>query len=104
MLTLPIKRKWFDMIVSGEKREEYREKDIYWETRLEHAFGVPVFRAIADERCVQIRIRNGYRSDCPSILAAVTLHIGPGRSEWGAVPGQFYFRLHIHDFIWEVKR
>lgn len=26
MLILPIKRKWFDMIKSGEKKEEYREK------------------------------------------------------------------------------
>ena len=25
MLTLPIKKKWFDMIRSGEKNEEYRE-------------------------------------------------------------------------------
>lgn len=25
MLTLPIKKKWFDMILSGEKQEEYRE-------------------------------------------------------------------------------
>lgn len=25
MLTLPIKKKWFDMILSGEKREEYRD-------------------------------------------------------------------------------
>ena len=25
MLTLPIKKKWFDMILSGEKKEEYRE-------------------------------------------------------------------------------
>ena len=25
MLTLPIKKKWFDMIKSGEKKEEYRE-------------------------------------------------------------------------------
>ena len=25
MLTLPIKRMWFDMIPSGEKKEEYRE-------------------------------------------------------------------------------
>ena len=25
MLILPIKKKWFDMILSGEKREEYRE-------------------------------------------------------------------------------
>ena len=24
MLTLPIKKKWFDMIRSGEKKEEYR--------------------------------------------------------------------------------
>lgn len=24
MLTLPIKKKWFDMILSGEKREEYK--------------------------------------------------------------------------------
>ena len=28
MLTLPIKKKWFDMIVSGEKKEEYRESRI----------------------------------------------------------------------------
>ena len=25
MLVLPIKKKWFDMIASGEKKEEYRE-------------------------------------------------------------------------------
>ena len=25
MLILPIKKKWFDMILSGEKKEEYRE-------------------------------------------------------------------------------
>lgn len=24
MLTLPIKKKWFDLILSGEKTEEYR--------------------------------------------------------------------------------
>ena len=25
MLVLPIKKKWFDMILSGEKKEEYRD-------------------------------------------------------------------------------
>ena len=25
MLTLPIKKQWYDMILSGEKKEEYRE-------------------------------------------------------------------------------
>jgi hypothetical protein len=31
---LPINRKWFDMILSGEKKEEYREIKPYWWTRL----------------------------------------------------------------------
>lgn len=39
MLTLPIKKKWFDMIVSGEKREEYREIKPYYDSRFMNAFG-----------------------------------------------------------------
>lgn len=31
---LPIKREWFDMILSGEKKEEYREFKPYWVKRL----------------------------------------------------------------------
>ena len=31
---LPIKREWFDMILSGEKKEEYREVKPYWVKRL----------------------------------------------------------------------
>lgn len=34
MLILPIKKKWFDMIVSGEKKEEYREIKPYYDSRL----------------------------------------------------------------------
>ena len=33
MLTLPIKKKWFDMIKSGEKKEEYREIKPYYDIR-----------------------------------------------------------------------
>ena len=39
MLTLPIKRMWFDMIASGEKKEEYREIKEYYDSRLLNAFG-----------------------------------------------------------------
>ena len=39
MLTLPIKKKWFDMIVSGEKKEEYREIKPYYDSRFMNAFG-----------------------------------------------------------------
>lgn len=34
VLYLSVKKKWFDMIVSGEKTEEYRETSVYWSARL----------------------------------------------------------------------
>ncbi|HET8736229.1 MAG TPA: ASCH domain-containing protein, partial [Pricia sp.] len=33
-LHLNLKKKWFDMILSGEKKEEYREIKEYWIGRL----------------------------------------------------------------------
>ena len=30
VLHLTLKKKWFDMILSGEKKEEYREIKSYW--------------------------------------------------------------------------
>lgn len=39
MLILPIKKKWFDMIASGEKKEEYREIKPYYDSRFMNAFG-----------------------------------------------------------------
>lgn len=33
MLILPTKGKWFNMILSGDKREEYREIKPYYTTR-----------------------------------------------------------------------
>jgi hypothetical protein len=32
-LTLPLKKKWFEMIKSGQKKEEYREMSLYWKCR-----------------------------------------------------------------------
>ena len=34
VLNLPLKKKWYDMIESGEKKEEYREIKPYWCNRL----------------------------------------------------------------------
>lgn len=38
MLTLPIKKKWFDLILSGEKREEYRKISPYYASRFQNLF------------------------------------------------------------------
>ena len=34
ILHLTLKKKWFDMILSGEKTDEYREIKPYWTKRL----------------------------------------------------------------------
>lgn len=34
LLILPTKKKWFDMVLSGEKPEEYREMKPYWDVRI----------------------------------------------------------------------
>lgn len=34
ILPLVLKGKWYDMIESGEKKEEYRDKTDYWRTRI----------------------------------------------------------------------
>lgn len=33
ILELPLKKEWYDMIESGEKREEYREIKPHWSKR-----------------------------------------------------------------------
>lgn len=96
MLTLPIKSRWFDMIKSGEKGEEYRDATEYWRTRLETAFGREIHQAAEEQREAWIVLRNGYGADRPRLHARVTVRIGTGREEWGAEPGVEYFVLVIH--------
>ena len=36
VLTLTVNKQWFNMIVAGEKTEEYREIKPYWVARLFH--------------------------------------------------------------------
>jgi hypothetical protein len=37
ILPLVLKGKWYDMIASGEKKEEYRDRGAYWHKRI-HSF------------------------------------------------------------------
>lgn len=78
MLTLPIKKKWFDMIVSGEKKEEYREIKPYYDSRFMNAFGFllvggqMVYGEAAPEEIrkpwpVLVVFRNGYSKDSPDV-------------------------------------
>jgi hypothetical protein len=84
MLILPIKKKWFDMILSGEKKEEYREIKPYYTSRFPSGF-----------KSFYVMFRNGYSKNSPSFIAVCTLSIGFGHPEWGAEPNKKYYVLHI---------
>lgn len=91
MLILPIKKKWFDMIKSGEKKEEYREFKKYYHTRFKKIFGWWNYK----NKEVEIIFRNGYRKDSPTIKCKCKLRIGEGKTEWGAEPNKEYYILDI---------
>ena len=101
MLTLPIKKQWFDMIANGEKKEEYREITPYYEKRFITA-GLLDFWTddhMPTGSRYPIRLRNGYRLDSPMIEAIVSLTIGGGKPEWGAEPNKTYYVLHIEKIL-----
>jgi hypothetical protein len=54
VLYLTLHRCWFDKIASGEKTVEYRARTPFWERRLAKPYD-------------QVRFRNGYRRDAPTM-------------------------------------
>ena len=99
-MILPIKKKWFTMILSGVKKEEYREIKPYYTTRFQNLWQGSLIGGMAERKIV---FRNGYSSDSPSFVAECTLDTGMGREEWGAEPGREYYRLHIKRVL-DIKR
>lgn len=101
MLTLPIKKKWFDMIKSGDKKEEYREIKPYYDSRFkkldieydpEENCMVEEYRIESHRRII---FRNGYSKNSPSILCNCYIFIGKGKPEWGAEKDKLYYVLKI---------
>lgn len=122
-LSLVLKKKWYDMIASGEKTEEYREIKPYWITRLlyEHSIYIPdkeykigrlrakFFTSSVDVlkyqlECQDVRFRGfcnvtfhlGYAKNRPSMTFAIKeIVIDEGKEEWGAFPGKTYFVVRL---------
>ena len=88
--TLQIKKRYCDMIVSGEKKEEYRSLDRY---RLKYiyewfALGIPL--------PASVKFRNGYHKKALTLIVEVTgIRIGTGREEWGAKKDVEYHVLEL---------
>lgn len=88
IVTMPIHKKWFNLILSGDKKEEYREIKEYWRKRLLH------------DKTTHLRLVNGYGANAPYLLIEVkNIKTGTGKEEWGAVPGEQYYVLELGEII-----
>jgi|GEM_PF-4150726 len=104
MLNLPIKKRWFDMSLRGEKGDEYREDKPYWRKRFA-SIGLCDENGVPTGRTAEVIFRNGYGKNAPFFRAVVRMSFGPGRLEWGAIPKKNYFRLHYEEiFTSETKK
>ncbi len=109
VITLPITKQWYDMILSGEKTEEYREIKPYYTTRFTRIFrdffNMPMAKSKSQDLNEWLqtgsrfqfpeRFSNGYQKNSPSFVAYCLLSVGKGRPEWGAEPGRQYYVLQI---------
>ena len=48
-------------------------------------------------KALPVILQNGYRRNSPEVEVMCKLSIGPGKEEWGAVPGKEYYRFHIEE-------
>lgn len=93
ILYLTLKKKWFDMIVSGEKREEYRGVTDYWMIRLAGIKGCGTsynFTLLCNKgnKCREydfVVFRNGYSKTSPqAMFECKGITVGQGKKKWGA--------------------
>ena len=98
ILILPIKRKWFDMILRGEKTEEYREIKKYYFDRFKNICLLD-YHGLPTLSTATVVFRNGYSTQSRQLAAVVSMDIKEGRKEWGAAPGKEYYVLQIHEIM-----
>lgn len=106
-IDLVLKAEWYDMIASGEKREEYREIKPYWcrkimtqrgfkcPNKFSYGFSQSSFPQFMCRRtgtaCIQpnssgfshVRFRRGYTTET-MMFKVESVIIGRGKPEWGA--------------------
>lgn len=102
-LYLPLNKKWFDMIKSGEKKEEYREMKECWYKKLcreqnpnqpwLNPMGGFYFEIRKDFDTLVFTLSYPKAGDKERRLEFKNpkIRIGTGRPEWGAEPGKNYF-------------
>lgn len=93
ILHLTLKKKWFDMVASGEKKEEYRQLKQYWWQRLTNATSIGGGMR-SDKVFDVVRFKNGYSKTAATIdVEWLGMEIGIGKREWGCTDKCFIIKL-----------
>lgn len=93
ILPLVLKGKWYDMIASGEKLEEYREAKPYWRKR--------ILRWLYDQRTIHVvGFSRGYRTANMFFIACTSWNtrIGVEHPEWGERADEHYI-IHLFERV-----
>lgn len=89
VLRLTLKKKWFDMIAGGQKKEEYRKPGRWIEARVNSRRQYDV-----------VEFRNGYGPDAPKVFAEYKgFRYGAGSQSLGAEPGVHYLVILLGEII-----
>mgnify|MGYP000877451846 CR=1 FL=1 len=102
ILHLTLRKKWFDMIASGEKKEEYRECKDYWVKRLLHFKydGTPYCLPHMVKWYDEIEFKNGYNKNARIMRVEFNgLTIGPAKPEWSDNWQGDVFRIKLGEII-----
>lgn len=79
------------MIISGEKKEEYRDIKSHYISRFVHK-GETGDGKLFNE----VKFRNGYHTDAPTVtLKCLGIEVRQGKPEWGAILGVEYFVIKL---------
>lgn len=81
ILHLVLKKRWYDMIASGEKTEEYREIKPYWSNRLFKGYTHVCFHL-------------GYTANT-MLFPIIGIAGDTGKEEWGAEKGKTYYVIKL---------
>lgn len=94
VLHLTLKKKWFDLVASGEKREEYRGITQYWWTRLIDHYD-PADGEMITKSFDVVEFRHAYRKNAPTIICEFEeIRIAKsGNTAWGWTEKCFGIKL-----------
>lgn len=108
ILKLVLKHRWYDMIESGEKKEEYRELSSYWQKQLLQCRGTlncgkrKCSSHLDCNNCTEfdvVQFQRAYPKNPPRMaFKCEGINIGSGNPEWGA-PEHNVFVIKIGERI-----